>query len=238
MNQDLSIITLILHASIVVQIVMAILLAVSLASWSIIFGKLIGLKRIRQDNESFDREFWAGRTLQELFQDATRGDGPPSPQERIFASGMREFMKLRERRVADVPTLLDGARRAMRASFQREMDLIESRLDFLGSVGSVSPYIGLFGTVWGIMHAFTGLSNLQQVTLATVAPGIAEALVATAIGLFAAIPAVLAYNRFARDIDRIAIQMESFIEEFSNILARNATPPAAEAARAATQPGR
>ena len=211
MNQDLSIITLILHASIVVQIVMAILLAVSLASWSIIFGKLIGLKRIRQDNESFDREFWAGRTLQELFQDATRGDGPPSPQERIFASGMREFMKLRERRVADVPTLLDGARRAMRASFQREMDLIESRLDFLGSVGSVSPYIGLFGTVWGIMHAFTGLSNLQQVTLATVAPGIAEALVATAIGLFAAIPAVLAYNRFARDIDRIAIQMESFI---------------------------
>ncbi|MFN3888030.1 MAG: protein TolQ [Aquabacterium sp.] len=238
MNQDLSIITLILHASIVVQIVMAILLAVSLASWSIIFGKLIGLKRIRQDNESFDREFWAGRTLQELFQDATRGDGPPSPQERIFASGMREFMKLRERRVADVPTLLDGARRAMRASFQREMDLIESRLDFLGSVGSVSPYIGLFGTVWGIMHAFTGLSNLQQVTLATVAPGIAEALVATAIGLFAAIPAVLAYNRFARDIDRIAIQMESFIEEFSNILARNATPLAAEAARAATQPGR
>ncbi|WP_294639227.1 protein TolQ [uncultured Aquabacterium sp.] len=238
MNQDLSIITLILHASIVVQIVMAILLAVSLASWSIIFGKLIGLKRIRQDNESFDREFWAGRTLQELFQDATRGDGPPSPQERIFASGMREFMKLRERRVADVPTLLDGARRAMRASFQREMDLIESRLDFLGSVGSVSPYIGLFGTVWGIMHAFTGLSNLQQVTLATVAPGIAEALVATAIGLFAAIPAVLAYNRFARDIDRIAIQMESFIEEFSNILARNATPLATEAARAATQPGR
>ncbi|WP_298013849.1 protein TolQ [uncultured Aquabacterium sp.] len=235
MNQDLSIITLILHASIVVQIVMAILLAVSLTSWSIIFGKLIGLKRIRQDNESFDREFWAGRTLQELYQDASRGEGPPSPQERIFASGMREFMKLRERRVADVPTLLDGARRAMRASFQREMDLIESRLDFLGSVGSVSPYIGLFGTVWGIMHAFTGLSNLQQVTLATVAPGIAEALVATAIGLFAAIPAVLAYNRFARDIDRIATQMESFIEEFSNILARNAAPLAAEAGRAPAQ---
>ena len=235
MNQDLSIITLILHASIVVQIVMAILLAVSLTSWSIIFGKLIGLKRIRQDNESFDREFWAGRTLQELYQDASRGEGPPSPQERIFASGMREFMKLRERRVADVPTLLDGARRAMRASFQREMDLIESRLDFLGSVGSVSPYIDLFGTVWGIMHAFTGLSNLQQVTLATVAPGIAEALVATAIGLFAAIPAVLAYNRFARDIDRIATQMESFIEEFSNILARNAAPLAAEAGRAPAQ---
>jgi biopolymer transport protein TolQ len=224
MNQDLSIIQLVLHASLVVQLVMVLLLGVSMASWSVIFSKLIGLKRIREDNEEFDREFWAGRTLQELFQDASRGNGPAAPQERIFAAGMREFMKLRERRVTDVPTLLDGARRAMRASYQREMDVIEARLDFLGSVGSVSPYIGLFGTVWGIMHAFTGLSSLQQVTLATVAPGIAEALVATAIGLFAAIPAVLAYNRFARDIDRIAIQMESFVEEFSNILARNAAP--------------
>ena len=235
MNQDLSIIHLVLHASFVVQLVMVLLLIVSLASWSVIFGKLIGLKRVRQDNEEFDREFWAGRTLQELFQDASRGEGPPSPQERVFAAGMREFMKLRERRIADVPTLLDGARRAMRASYQREMDTIEAHLDFLGSVGSVSPYIGLFGTVWGIMHAFTGLSNLQQVTLATVAPGIAEALVATAIGLFAAIPAVLAYNRFARDIDRIAIQMESFIEEFSNILARNAAPLVAGQA---SEPGR
>ncbi|MBI2734797.1 MAG: protein TolQ [Aquabacterium sp.] len=236
MNQDLSIVALVLHASAVVQIVLALLLAVSLASWSVIFSKLIGLKRVRADNDEFDREFWAGRTLQELYQDAQRGDGPPSPQERIFAAGMREFMKLRERRVADVPTLLDGARRAMRASFQREMDVIEARLDFLGSVGSVSPYIGLFGTVWGIMHAFTGLSNMQQVTLATVAPGIAEALVATAIGLFAAIPAVLAYNRLARDIDRIAIQMESFMEEFSNILARNAAPAnPADAGRAAPQ---
>jgi len=236
MNQDLSIIALVLHASAVVQIVLALLLVVSLASWSVIFSKLIGLKRVRTDNDEFDREFWAGRTLQELYQDAQRGEGPPSPQERIFAAGMREFMKLRERRVADVPTLLDGARRAMRASFQREMDVIEARLDFLGSVGSVSPYIGLFGTVWGIMHAFTGLSNMQQVTLATVAPGIAEALVATAIGLFAAIPAVLAYNRLARDIDRIAIQMESFMEEFSNILARNAAPSnPADAGRAAPQ---
>lgn len=236
MNQDLSIIALVLHASAVVQIVLALLLAVSLASWSVIFSKLIGLKRVRTDNDEFDREFWAGRTLQELYQDAQRGEGPPSPQERIFAAGMREFMKLRERRVVDVPTLLDGARRAMRASFQREMDVIEARLDFLGSVGSVSPYIGLFGTVWGIMHAFTGLSNMQQVTLATVAPGIAEALVATAIGLFAAIPAVLAYNRLARDIDRIAIQMESFMEEFSNILARNAAPAnPADTGRGASQ---
>jgi len=223
MNQDLSIIHLVMHASLVVQLVMALLLAVSVASWTVIFGKVIGLRRIKQDNEEFDQEFWAGRTLQELYQEAQRGDGPVSPQERIFAAGMREFMKLRERRVNDVPSLLEGSRRAMRASYQREMDLIEAKLDFLGSVGSVSPYIGLFGTVWGIMHAFTGLSNLQQVTLATVAPGIAEALVATAIGLFAAIPAVLAYNRFSRDIDRIATQMESFVEESSNILARNVT---------------
>ncbi len=237
MNQDLSIITLVLQASVVVQLVMALLLLISLASWSVIFGKLMGLRRVRDDNQRFDQEFWAGRTLQELFQDAARGSGPNSPQERIFVAGMREFMKLRERRVADAGTLLDGARRAMRAAFQREMDAIEARLDFLGSVGSVSPYIGLFGTVWGIMHAFTGLANMEQVTLATVAPGIAEALVATANGLFAAIPAVLAYNSFSRDIDRIAIQMESFVEEFSNILARNAVPPASsEAGRPA--PGR
>ncbi len=234
MNQDLSIIELVLHASLVVQIVMVLLLAVSLASWTIIFAKALGLRRVKADNDEFDREFWAGRTLQELYQDASKGEGPPSPQERIFAAGMREFLKLREKKVADVASLLDGARRAMRASFQRELDLLESRLDFLGSVGSVSPYVGLFGTVWGIMHAFTGLSNLQQVTLATVAPGIAEALVATAIGLFAAIPAVLAYNRFSRDIDRIATQLESFTEEFSNILARNAMlpPPGPDTGRA------
>jgi len=134
---------------------------------------------------------------------------------------MREFQKLRERRISDSGLLMEGARRAMRASFQREMDEIESNLSFLASVGSVSPYVGLFGTVWGIMHAFTGLSNMQQVTLATVAPGIAEALVATAIGLFSAIPAVLAYNRFSRDIDRVSIKLETFIEEFSNILQRN-----------------
>jgi len=230
MNQDLSIVTLVVHASFVVQVVMAGLLIASLASWTVIFGKLFGLRKVRAANDVFEREFWAGRNLNDLYDEATR-EAARSPMERIFASGMREFFKLREKRVADTGALLDGARRAMRASFQRELDAIESNLSFLASVGSVSPYVGLFGTVWGIMHAFIGLSNLQQVTLATVAPGIAEALVATAIGLFAAIPAVIAYNRFARDIDRIAIQLESFIEEFSNILQRNAgampatTPP-------------
>ena len=238
MNQDFSILTLVVQASFVVQIVMAGLMIGSLASWTVIFGKLFGLKRVRTMNEEFEREFWAGRNLNELYGDAAKRTDA-SPMERIFAAGMREFFKLRERRVTEASGLLDGARRAMRASFQREMDAIESHLSFLASVGSVSPYIGLFGTVWGIMHAFVGLSNLQQVTLATVAPGIAEALVATAIGLFAAIPAVIAYNRFARDIDRIAGQLESFIEEFSNILQRNAgampapvpAPPAVTATR-------
>jgi biopolymer transport protein TolQ len=225
-TQDLSIINLILHASFVVQIVIAILLVMSLASWTVIFGKLFGLKRVRALNDGFEKEFWSGQTLQALYDDAVKRADRDGPMSRIFASGMREFFKLRERRVSDSAALLDGARRAMRASFQRELDVVESKLSFLGSVGSVSPYIGLFGTIWGIMHAFTGLANLQQVTLATVAPGIAEALVATAIGLFAAIPAVLAYNRFARDIDRIAIQLETFIEEFSNILQRNAGQPA------------
>jgi biopolymer transport protein TolQ len=166
-----------------------------------------------------------------LFNAATKRASLGGPMERIFGSGMREFQKLRERRITDPSTLMDGARRAMRASFQREMDAVESNLSFLASVGSVSPYVGLFGTVWGIMHAFTGLASLQQVTLATVAPGIAEALVATAIGLFAAIPAVVAYNRFARDLDRIAIQQETFIEEFSNILQRNVGAQAAQPAQ-------
>ena len=219
MTQDLSITALVLQASLVVQLVMAGLLLTSLASWTVIFGKLFGLKRTRASNEDFEREFWSGRNLTDL-NAAVTAKPQTAPMERIFASGMREFLKLREKRL-DATAQLDGARRAMRASFQRELDVIESNLSFLASVGSVSPYVGLFGTVWGIMHAFVGLSNMAQVTLATVAPGIAEALVATAIGLFAAIPAVVAYNRFARDIDRIAIQLETFIEEFSNILQRN-----------------
>ena len=224
MNQDFSIVSLIMHASLVVQLVMGGLLLTSLASWTVIFGKLFGLRKVRSTNEEFEREFWTGRNLNDLYSDAAqRSDG--APMERIFASGMREFMKLRERRVVDPAALLDGSRRAMRASLQRELDTVESNLSFLATVGSVSPYVGLFGTVWGIMHAFVGLSNLQQVSLATVAPGIAEALVATAIGLFAAIPAVIAYNRFARDIDRIAMQMDTFTEEFSNILQRNAGHP-------------
>jgi biopolymer transport protein TolQ len=221
MNQEFSIVQLLLDASWVVQAVVLLLLFVSLMSWTAIFRKLLSLSDVQRLNDEFEREFWSGKSLQELFAAAQQNAKLAGPMERIFASGMREYQKLRERRITDSGLLMDGARRAMRASLQREMDAIESNLSMLASVGSVSPYVGLFGTVWGIMHAFTGLAQMQQVTLAKVAPGIAEALVATAIGLFAAIPAVLAFNRFSRDIDRVANRLETFIEEFSNILQRN-----------------
>ena len=221
MNQDLSIVQLMLNASWVVQAVVVLLMVVSVMSWAAIFRKVFSLKRVRAHNEDFEREFWSGTNLNDLYAAAAQSAKHGGPMERIFASGMREYQKLRERRITDNGALLDGARRAMRASFQRELDVLETNLSFLASVGSVSPYVGLFGTVWGIMHAFTGLAALAQVTLATVAPGIAEALVATAIGLFAAIPAVVFYNRFAHDIDRVANAMETFMEEFSNILQRN-----------------
>ena len=197
-SQDFSIITLILHASFVVQLVMLLLVVVSVASWAAIIRKYFALRRMRALNDEFERDFWSGTSLNELFASAAQNAKFAGPMERIFASGMREYQKLRERHISDADTLLEGARRAMRASFQRELDAAESNLSFLATVGSVSPYVGLFGTVWGIMHAFTGLAAMTQVTLATVAPGIAEALVATAIGLFAAIPAVVGYNRFAR----------------------------------------
>lgn len=221
MPQDFSIVSLMLNASGVVQLVVGLLLTVSIISWTAIFRKIFALKRVDRLTEVFERDFWSGASLNDLYLAATRNAHTGSPMERIFASGMREFQKLREKRISDPGALLDGARRAMRASYQREVDALEVNLSFLGSVASVSPYVGLFGTVWGIMHAFTGLAALTQVTLATVAPGIAEALVATAIGLFAAIPAVVAYNRFAHDIDRAANRLETFMEEFSNILHRN-----------------
>jgi len=222
MTHDFSIWTLLRDASWVVQAVVLLLLGVSIASWAAIFRKIFALKRVRRQTDAFERDFWSGGSLHDLYLAAVNNAREGSPMERIFASGMREFHKLRERRIAQPDTLLDGARRAMRAAYQRELDALEVNLSFLGSVGSVSPYVGLFGTVWGIMHAFTGLGSMAQVTLATVAPAIAEALVATAIGLFAAIPAVVAYNRFAHDIDRLANRLETFIEEFSNILHRNA----------------
>ncbi|SDY71820.1 biopolymer transport protein TolQ [Collimonas sp. OK242] len=229
-TQDLSFITLITNASVLVQLVMALLLAVSVMSWTYIFRKMFAIRSARSQTEDFERAFWSGGNLSTLYQDATsnrrKGAGKTGALERIFQAGMDEFNKVKasigHKGGSDNAPLLEGARRAMRAAYQREMDALESHLAFLASVGSVSPYVGLFGTVWGIMNAFRGLANVQQATLAAVAPGIAEALIATAIGLFAAIPAVVAYNRFSHDVDRLAIRFESFIEEFSNILQRQA----------------
>ncbi len=221
-SADLSILTLVTQATLVVQLVMALLLLISLASWTSIFSKGMAIARARRETEAFERKFWSGGDLHQLYQGAANPRSKTVALERIFEAGMSEFLKLRGTRGGEVDrqALLEGAQRAMRAGYQREMDSLESRLAFLASAGSVSPYIGLFGTVWGIMHAFTGLSSLQQATLASVAPGIAEALIATAIGLFAAIPAVVAYNRFAHDVDRLANRFETFMEEFSNILQR------------------
>lgn len=222
MNSDMSILSLVQQASALVQFVMALLLAISVASWTVIFRKLFALRSARLATDQFEAEFWRDRDLGELFQqiqDKTRDHGSLA---RIFEAGMSEFLKVRQQKPGDPMAMLDGARRAMRASYQREVDMLESSVPFLASAGSVSPYIGLFGTVWGIMNSFRGLANVQQATLASVAPGIAEALVATAIGLFAAIPAFVAYNRFSHDLDRLASRFETFIEEFSNILQRRA----------------
>ena len=221
-TQDLDIWTLIINASVVVKVVLVILLAVSFMSWMFIFQKWFAIHRAVAQTVKFEREFWSGANLNELYQGAVNHRHGIGSLERIFEAGFREFAKLRGQKGADPIDMVDGARRAMRATFQREMDLLERHLAFLASTGSVSPYVGLFGTVWGIMHAFRSLANVQQATLAQVAPGIAEALVATAIGLFAAIPAVVAYNRYSHDVDRLANRFESFMEEFSNILHRQA----------------
>jgi biopolymer transport protein TolQ len=220
LSEDLSIISLVMHASLLVKLVMALLIGISFMSWYWIFRKSFAIRGARSRTDKFELEFWSGGDLNALFQSAANDRHNAGGMERIFEAGYREFIKLRGRQNIDTATAVDGARRAMRATYQREVDELESHLAFLASTGSVSPYIGLFGTVWGIMNAFRGLSNVGQATLAQVAPGIAEALVATAIGLFAAIPAVVAYNRFAHDIDRISIRWESFMEEFSNILQR------------------
>jgi len=221
-TQDLSILSLIWNASVIVQAVMVLLLVVSFMSWYFIFRKVFTIRRAKRQTEQFERDFWSGSDLNALYQSAANHRHTIGSLERIFEAGFREFTKLRIQRAGDPSAMVDGARRAMRATFQREMDRLEAHLAFLASVGSVSPYVGLLGTVWGIMHAFRGLSNVVQATLAAVAPGIAEALVATAIGLFAAIPAVVAYNRFSHDVDRLSVRFESFMEEFSNILQRSA----------------
>jgi biopolymer transport protein TolQ len=219
-SNDMSLTSLLLQASLPVQLIMLLLLGISVMSWTYIFAKRLAIKRAHKQTRRFEDDFWSGGDLTVLQQSVASRRDEQGALARIFDAGMNEFLKARRSNTNDANAMLDGPRRAMRAAYQREMDSLESHLNFLASAGSVSPYIGLLGTVWGIMHAFMGLSNMQQATLAAVAPGIAEALIATAIGLFAAIPAVVAYNRFTNDIDRLAIRFDSFVDEFLNILQR------------------
>jgi biopolymer transport protein TolQ len=213
---------LVLHASIPVQLVMLLLLFASIASWVIIFRKKRVLDRAEKDAEKFEERFWSGAELSKLYSGATERGRVAEGLEAIFEAGFREFNRIRQRRGVDSRMQLEGAQRAMRATTSREVDGLEHNLEFLASVGSISPYVGLFGTVWGIMISFQGLANVKEATIATVAPGISEALVATAMGLFAAIPAVWAYNRFATKVERIATRYDAFGEEFSSILQRQA----------------
>ena len=225
MGGDLSILRLVVQASPVVQLVMALLLAASLMSWAIIFGKRTMVRRARAEAERFENSFWSGGDLTALYR-SIESRGGATGMESIFEFGFREFARLRQQDGA-ADLLLEGARRAMRVAQLKEIDRLEQSLATLATVGSTSPYVGLFGTVWGIMSAFTSLSNVQQATLASVAPGIAEALVATAFGLFAAIPAVIAYNRYADQVSRLEMRYDAFMEEFSTILQRHATRGAA-----------
>ncbi len=218
--QDFAVVELIAQASPVVKLVMVLLVYLSVMSWYWIFRKWFQIRAARRQTDEFERQFWSGGDLTDLYRQAIHERHRSGAQERIFEAGFREFTKLHGQKSFDPATAIDGVRRAMRATCQREVDDLDAHLAFLASVGSVAPYIGLFGTVWGIMNAFRGLAGMTSVTLAAVAPGIAEALIVTAIGLFAAIPAVVAYNRFAHDTDRLTVRFESFMEEFSNILQR------------------
>ena len=217
---DMSIFSLVAGASLPVQFVLVVLLITSLFSWWYIFIKVATIKRAETNAEDFENSFWTGGDLNKLFDGLTAGRRKPQGMASIFEAGFKEYARHKQQARMEVSDVMEGSRRAMRAAYNRELDDLDAHLPFLASVGSVSPYIGLFGTVWGIMNAFRGLSNVAQATLSQVAPGIAEALVATAIGLFAAIPAVIAYNRFASSVDRLSVRYESFMEEFTNILQR------------------
>jgi biopolymer transport protein TolQ len=219
-DQGIDILQLVLHASLPVQLVMLLLLLASLASWVIILRKKRVLDRAEREADRFEETFWSGTELTKLYASATERHRNVEGLEAIFEAGMREFNRIRQRRGVDARMQLEGAQRGMRAATSRELDGLERNLEFLANVGSISPYVGLFGTVWGIMISFQGLASMKEATIATVAPGISEALVATAMGLFAAIPAVWAYNRFATRAERMAVRYETFSEEFSSILQR------------------
>lgn len=222
MNGDLNVLALIVGASLPVKLVLALLVVFSFASWVIIFRKKAMLDRAMRSADEFEERFWSGADLAGLFREVTAQGEQITGIESIFEAGFREFARLRQRRQMDARTMLEGAQRGMRVAETREIDRLEQNLEFLANVGSISPYVGLFGTVWGIMIAFQGLANVKEATIAMVAPGISEALIATAMGLFAAIPAVWAYNRYSNKLERVTTRYDTFVEEFSSILQRQA----------------
>jgi len=222
MNTDLSIFHLVTQASFVVQFVMLILFTASLVSWTFIFSKRKELNRAVEITDEFEEQFWSGVSLSELYRKLAAKDFEPEGIEKIFLAGYKEFSRMRLSGNVEPAVQVESAQRVMRIELLRELDRLDEHLAFLATVGSTSPYVGLFGTVWGIMNSFMGLGNVKQATLATVAPGIAEALIATAIGLFAAIPAVVAYNRFSTRLDHLTGRYELFVEEFVVLLQRQA----------------
>jgi biopolymer transport protein TolQ len=222
MTGNLSIIELVLGASLIVQLVLAMLLLASLMSWAIILRKRAELGRARSLADKFEQAFWSGGDLTAMFRAIDQSRRVTQGMESIFEAGFREFTRMRQQGGYTADLLIEGCRRGMRVVLLKETDRLEKSLSTLATVGSISPYVGLFGTVWGIMNAFSGLGNVQQATLAMVAPGISEALVATAMGLFAAIPAVIAYNRYADQVSRIELRYDSFMDELTTILQRHA----------------
>lgn len=220
MTHDLSFWSLITNASLIVQLIMLGLVIISMSSWWVIAKKALVLSSAKRATNQFEDDFWSGIDLASLYARINRQQEPVGGMEAIFLAGFQEFLRLRSQPTMDPESVVSGAQRAMRATGSRELDELEMYLSLLATTGSTSPYIGLFGTVWGIMNAFRALGLAQQATLAQVAPGIAEALIATAMGLFAAIPAVIFYNRYAHEVDRLANRYETFMEEFSNILQR------------------
>ncbi len=222
MSNELNMLELILHASIPVKIVMLLLMAASVASWFVIFRKRLMLSRAIDEADAFEERFWSGAEMAALYREISAEQGDAAGMSGIFESGFREFARQRQRKFADPRTMVEGAQHAMRAVVTREVDRLEQNLEFLATVGSASPYVGLFGTVWGIMIAFHGLANVREATIAMVAPGITEALIATAMGLFAAIPAVIAYNRYQNKVERLNSRYETFQDELSTILQRQA----------------
>lgn len=222
MSSELSFLQLVLNASPLVQLVMATLMLASVISWTMIFDRARVLRRARAAAENFEQRFWSGGDLGELYRKVERDNGGSRGMESIFHAGFQEFARLKKNTDIEPMAVVEGARRSMQVALSREMDHLETNLSFLATVGSTSPYVGLFGTVWGIMNSFHALGNVKQATLSLVAPGIAEALIATAMGLFAAIPAVVAYNRYSNDVERLDGRYQDFLDEFTTILQRQA----------------